>query len=173
MTISSPVDKTWYKSRACQLLLASTDAGRLMFIWEARLSDGGIIRQFEDHTWELLMSNSLMFPPTDLKLSTDIIPRDKVIQFTLFPTALTKASCPWFNQEGLCFNQFVDPLKEELLAYWLVDHHILGGPGTPHIVRQVLGVRNRETHERKLTVICPSGIVVESLPNDDQSYEGE
>lgn len=164
---------SWYESGAAKALLGSTDDGRLMFTWVAKLDDGGEIRQFEDHIWDLIMSNPDIPVPSSIKLSTDVIPRDKVVQFTIFPIAMAKRSCPWFNQEGLCFNQFVDPAKEELLAYWLVDHHVVGGPGISYIARQVLGVRNRETGKRNLTVICPTGCIHSNLDNDDQSYEGE
>jgi hypothetical protein len=144
-----------------------------MFTWCAKLSDGAELRQFEDHIWDLLMSNPDIPIPHGLNISTDSIPRDKVVQFTIFPIALTKRICPWFSQEGLCYNQFVDPDKEDLLAYWLVDDYIIGGPGVSHIARQVLGVRDRETGKRNLTVVSPTGVIWGDLDKDDLSFEEE
>lgn len=162
----------WYRSLDCKILMDSTDSGRLMFIWEAKLSDGSVIRQFEDHTWDLLLSNPTVAIPSHLRLSTDIIPRDKVVQFTLVPIALTKKYCPWFDQEGFVFSRPIDPEQEDLLAYWLVDDHVSEGPGIPQLARQVVGVLNRLTNKRELQIISPSGAVM-TADNDNQSYEGE
>lgn len=162
---------SWYRSPECQKLFSETDFGRYMFIWEAILDDGSVLRQFEDIAFERALTDPDFTLPAELRLSTDIIPRDKVVEFALFYTAKTRAVCPWFVGDCLC-RLYLHPEKQELLAYWLVDHHIQGGPGVSELVRQVVGWKHKETGKKKLVIISPSGAMSES-DTDDGSWEGE
>jgi len=162
----------WYSTDVAARLLNATDGGRLMFVWEAELNDGSVMRQFEDHTFEILRTNPNAAVPIDssLRISTRDIPRDKVVLFRILPIALTQELAPWFSQS---FEQKVDPIKEDLLAYFLIDKFVVGGPvGIPELARQVLGTLDRATGKKWIKVISPSGATKETEV-EDQSYEGE
>jgi hypothetical protein len=165
--------RQWYASPACRELFAKTLNGRLMFMWEAELDDGGILRQFEEIPFQRALTDPNFVLPADIRLSTDIIPRDKVVRFSLRPTALTKRFCPWFAQADYTMTENVDPKNEDLIAKWLVDHHIQGAFGQMEIARQVVGKKLRASpFSQFLRVLSPSGAIFAG-DREDQSYEGE
>jgi hypothetical protein len=156
---------SWYDSSSGKDLLASTHEGRAMFLWEAKYDSGETVRQFEEVVFTRAITDYSYVPPEETRISVDSLDKSKIVQFSLYPTAITRILAPWFSQP-IVVN--IHPESgERLVNFWVVDEQ--HNPDRK-LYRTVVGI---ETGDSKiLTVICPSGKIVVTK-NEDLSYEGE
>lgn len=157
---------TWYESPEGSALMVATLGGKFIFMWEAVLGDGSVLRQFDDFAFQRALIDDEFVPPDNIRLSTDIIPRDKVVEFRLLPIAMTRKLTQHFQQPIVLK---LDPEKYSLIARWLVDHDVRSGR---KVYRHVIGFTPRDGGLDELTVISPSGKIVQTS-TEDLSYEGE
>jgi len=159
----------WYASPEGQHILAATDCGRYMFVWEALYGDGTKIRQFDTVPFTRAMTDESYVPPSDLRLSADCLDGMRVVQFNLYPIALVRKRCPWFQKP---IEVRLKPSQGEFfLGYWLTDltpktgytlcRHVIG-------LKQVLRIQELKT----MVVLSPSGQIT-ICSDDNQSFEGE
>ena len=159
----------WYTTPEGREFMSQTDGGQWNFIWEARYNDGRVVRQFGEIEFHRAMTDETYVPPESLRISVDSLDRERVSQFILWPIALTRKHCPWFQRP------IVAVLKPEqgkfFLNHWLTDYtpktgyrlrrHVIG-------IRQVVG--SEEIHS--LVVVSPDGQIT-IAPDENISYEGE
>lgn len=157
---------SWYDSPEGKNLLASTYDGRMLFIWEAKYDTGELVRQFDEVVFTRALTDENYMPPDDTRISVDSLDKSKVVQFSLYPVAMTRKLAPWFSQPVVVNLQ---PSKgEKLVNFWVVDEQF--NPRRK-MYRTVVGIE--VCGENKiLTVICPSGKIVVTR-SEDLSFEGE
>jgi len=160
----------WYGTEEGQSFLNATNGGQLMFVWEASMRDGSVVRMYEDLAFERALKDPTYVPPEDTRRSVDILDREKVVRFELYPIALTKKVHPHLVPFGVT----VDPDNgDRFVSHWLTDHVPKSGIS---LRRTVIGFErlNPKVGEDRfnLTVVCPSGKVV-MTHTEDMSYEGE
>lgn len=148
-------------------LMDKTNEGMFAFVWEAEDVEGAVIRQFDEVAFQMALRDDEFVLPIDplLRLSVDVLNRERIKKFKLLATALAKRLNP-----SLLPEIFVEPNLEggeRFVSYWLTDHNMTTDT---RIRRTVIGVECDGT--KSLKVISPSGNIVE-CNSDDMSYEGE
>jgi len=115
------------------------------------------------------MNDEVYVPPEALRISVDTLERELVSQFILYPIAMVRKRCPWFQRPIVTV---LRPDKGKFfLNHWLTDYvpktgyrlrrHVVG-------LRQVCG--SEEIHS--MVVISPDGQIT-ITPDENTSYEGE
>lgn len=159
----------WYATEKAQSLLSATNGGMMMFIWEATLEDGTVIRQFDDVNFSRAMTDEDFVPPEDSRLSVDALAKERVSQFRLHPIAFVKKNAPWF-QQPIVVNLRLER-DERLTSFWETDF----SPRTGYTLRRtVVGLKRKVGDEEISTfvVISPSGQIT-ICGDTNQSFEGE
>lgn len=159
----------WYQSEEGQFFLRATNDGQLMFVWEATFRNGHTVRMYEDLAFERCLIDPDYVPPVDLRRSTDLLDRDKVRGFMLYPIALTKKVHPKCEIIGVKIDLSIG---ERFVHHWLTDYVPKTGR---YLRRTVVGVERspKDSRERfDLYVVSPSGAIMKT-PTEDISFEGE
>ncbi len=160
----------WYDSEQGKFVLSATDRGRLLFAWEATYRTGETVRQYDDVTFVRAMTDDQFVMPEATRISVDSLNKAEIVQFGLYPTALTRRVAPWFSQPFIIKPQLT--LGEQFVQYWLVDEQMNSQTrARVKFYRHVLGIQMKDGN-KVLTVICPSGKVIVTS-DDNTSYEGE
>lgn len=169
LKVENAQTRDWYDSSAGQTLLAMTDDGRFVFLWEAILDDGGVIRQLEEFAFERALRDetfALTEAAKPLCRSSDILPKEKVQKFRLLRTAVTKKYAPWFTED---LEMSIDlAAGHQVRSFWCTDYSI---NRRRYIRRTVLGVSKPDQPD-ELLVISPSG-ATKVCPHTNQCFEGE
>jgi hypothetical protein len=157
----------WYASPEGSDFMRRTLDGMFMFIWEAVDNEGTIYRQFDDIVFKRALSDPDYIVPEHLRATVDSLPKDKVVRFVLWPTALTKkVHAGRFNFAHVD----IDLSKgERFISYWLTDQVIFP---VPRVLRRTVIGKIFPDGRKTLCVISPSGATL-LCDNDNQSYEGE
>lgn len=158
---------SWYATPEGQRFMAKTNGGQNMFLWEAVLIDGRIIRQYPEIEFNRIMNDADYIANDQERRSVVSLGPEKfnVVSFRLYPTALTRQGAPWFLRP---ISVELRPKQGEFFeSYWLTDRT----PATGYILRRhVIGMRKGD--QVSLTVISPSGKIT-ICSDDNVSYEGE
>ena len=162
------MSNSWYGTPEGSDYLRRTLDGMFMFVWEAERDDGTVYQQFDEITFKRALLDPEYILPEHLRMSVDNLPRDRIVRFTLRPTALTKKVLK--DKVEIEHSVFIDLSKgEKFISYWLTDQIVF--PVQRKIRRTVIG-KSFLDKPKELLVISPSGATL--LCNDDnQSYEGE
>ena len=159
---------TQYKSEEMQNLLANTNDGMFLFTWKAILDDGSIVEQLDEASSMRILSDPEFVPPDHARISVKALPKDRVAEFRLIPTAATAKWNPALLERG----PFVVLPKleegERFVSYWLTDYSI---NLRRHLRRTVIGIQKADG-QKDLLVISPSG-ATKFCHDDNQSFEGE
>ena len=139
-----------------------------MFIWEAERDDGTVYQQFDEITFKRALLDPEYILPEHLRMSVDNLPKDRIVKFTLHPTALTKKVLK--DKVRIEHSVFIDLVRgERFVSFWLTDQVIF--PIQRKIRRTVIG-KVFSDGKRDLLVISPSGKTLQ-CETDDCSFEGE
>jgi len=163
------VFNNWYSTEEGQRVISATNGGMLMFMWEAECSDGKVIRQFDDVNWMRAMTDEDFVPPENLRLSVDILGKELVSQFTLYPIAMIKKCTPWFQKPIVV--RLNPSAGQRLTSFWETDYT----PRTGYILRRtVVGIKHvfGGCEIPTYLVISPSGNMM-MCGSTNQSFEGE
>lgn len=155
----------WYLSPLGSFVLGKTDGGKLLFVWEALYNDGKPACQFEEHIMTRALKDSNFVPDLNLAISTSSLDRERVMKFSLIPTAFAKHHTTFQNVIECRIRL---ELGERFIANWLTDHNASLGL---KISRHVIGVETK-SGDKFLTIVSPSGKVISST-TVHMSYEGE
>lgn len=159
----------WYATEKAQQVLSRTNGGMMMFVWEAILEDGRVIRQFDDVNFSRAITDEDFVPPEDSRLSVDTLEKEHVSQFRLHPIAFIKKNAPWFQQPIVV--NLRKGRDERLTSMWETDFT----PRTGYSLRRtVLGMKRKVGNEEisMFVVLSPSGQIT-ICSDTNQSFEGE
>lgn len=159
----------WYATEKAKQLLARTNGGMLMFVWEAILEDGRVIRQFDDVNFSRAMTDEDFVPPEDSRLSVDALGKERVSQFRLHPIAFVKKNAPWFQQPIVVSLNL--KRGERLTSFWETDF----SPRTGYTLRRTVVCLKRTVGTEEIStfvVLSPSGQIT-ICGDTNQSFEGE
>jgi len=155
----------WYATDEARHILKATGDGMLLFTWKAVLRSGLEVAQFQFIEFLRALKDEQYVPPIGERISASELPKEEVSAFVLFPIAMTRKYCPWF-QKPIVVTLDLEA-GDRFIAHWLVDHT----PKTDYkIHRHVVGIERDGV--KFSTVISPSGLIT-IVTNENQSYEGE
>lgn len=160
---------SWYATPEGQRFMARTNGGQTMFVWEAVYRSGMVVRQFPEIEFNQAINNRDYTPPDSERVSVNVLDKQQIVKFILYPTAVTRFQAPWFQRP---ISVELRPGKGEYFEnYWLTDKT----PATGYELRRhAIGMRKvvDGVEFRSLTVISPSGKIT-ICADDNVSYEGE
>jgi hypothetical protein len=157
----------WYASAEGSDYMRRTLDGMFMFVWEAEDTEGYVYRQFDDITFHRALHDPDYIVPEDLRASVDSLSKDKIVRFSLWPTALTRKV--HIGKFDLAHVDIDLSKGERFISYWLTDQIVFP---VPKIVRKTVIGKIFQDGTKQLLVISPSGATL-LCNNDNQSYEGE
>jgi hypothetical protein len=155
----------WYLSPLGAFVLGKTDGGKLLFVWEALYNDGKPACQFEEHVMMRAVKDASFVPDLNLAISTSSLDRERVMRFSLIPTAFAKQHTPL---QSIIECRIRLDLGERFIAHWLTDDN---ATLKMKISRHIIGVETK-TGDKFLTIVSPSGKITLSS-TVHISYEGE
>lgn len=157
--------ESWYCSPLGSFVLGKTDGGKLLFVWEALYNDGKPACQFEEHIMTRALKDSNFVPDLNLAISTSSLDRERVVKFSLMPTAFAKEHTPL---QSIIECRIRLDLGERFIAHWLTDDN---ATLRMKISRHVIGFEDK-SGSKFLTIVSPSGKLTLSS-SVHLSYEGE
>ena len=146
-------------------LLQRTDFGRQMFTWSALYADRSLHLQYPEVFFYRTLTDSEFVPPTSEIVSVDRLDKEQVVEFTLYPIAITRKICPYFSRD---IRTVINLQKgERLQTNWCTDYN---ANSQELLRRQVVGIRRGDN--LVLTVFSPTGGITIAT-TEDVSFDGE
>jgi hypothetical protein len=162
----------WYATEEAKHVLQVTDDGMFLFVWRAVLRSGLEVNQFQPIELSRALSDEQYVPPGELRISSSELPKEEVESFSLYPIAVTRKYCPWF-QKPIVVKLDLEA-GDRFISHWLVTHtlgyHTAAGVMDFRLRRHVVGIERDGVYFS--TVISPSGLIT-IVTDENQSYEGE
>lgn len=160
----------WYRTEEGQFFLNATNAGQLMFMWEAVHRDGSITRMYEDLAFERALKDDTFVPDINLRRTVESLDRNDVREFRIIPIALTRKLRPMVPTFAIDIDLENDA---RFVSFWETDHV---PKDDTYLRRTVIGIEQlspkKGQNRFEYLVVSPSGKVMRT-PTLDTSFEGE